>query len=225
MKVKNAKEIKIPQISPRDNPTSLFPGSDSDDINFIGFQKAKRNRVGFVERDHYMDDTLSSIHLQLSSSGTGHSHSERQTTNTPKQNSQSNFNSRNQNNNHTNRNDIFNDANTDTTIIIQPIETIRSEFFSSSVKLFRILQSSPFQTAKIIQSRTNINKGIQIITIEDKSKMTELLKIQSAGTGKVFSKKSSIFHFVRSKIHVNICLLYTSPSPRDKRQSRMPSSA
>ena len=26
-------------------------------------------------------------------------------------------------------------------------------------------------------------------------------------------------------IHKNICLLYTSPSPRDKRQSRMPSSA
>ena len=25
--------------------------------------------------------------------------------------------------------------------------------------------------------------------------------------------------------HANICLLYTSPSPRDKRQSRMPSSA
>ena len=25
--------------------------------------------------------------------------------------------------------------------------------------------------------------------------------------------------------HVNFCLLYTSPSPRDKRQSRMPSSA
>ena len=26
-------------------------------------------------------------------------------------------------------------------------------------------------------------------------------------------------------IEINICLLYTSPSPRDKRQSRMPSSA
>ena len=26
-------------------------------------------------------------------------------------------------------------------------------------------------------------------------------------------------------IYCNICLLYTSPSPRDKRQSRMPSSA
>ena len=27
------------------------------------------------------------------------------------------------------------------------------------------------------------------------------------------------------KEHYEICLLYTSPSPRDKRQSRMPSSA
>ena len=27
------------------------------------------------------------------------------------------------------------------------------------------------------------------------------------------------------KAHIEICLLYTSPSPRDKRQSRMPSSA
>ena len=26
-------------------------------------------------------------------------------------------------------------------------------------------------------------------------------------------------------VSINICLLYTSPSPRDKRQSRMPSSA
>ena len=29
----------------------------------------------------------------------------------------------------------------------------------------------------------------------------------------------------RAKSEGNICLLYTSPSPRDKRQSRMPSSA
>ena len=27
------------------------------------------------------------------------------------------------------------------------------------------------------------------------------------------------------RLDINICLLYTSPSPRDKRQSRMPSSA
>ena len=34
-----------------------------------------------------------------------------------------------------------------------------------------------------------------------------------------------IFYYGRAGIYSNICLLYTSPSPRDKRQSRMPSSA
>ena len=32
------------------------------------------------------------------------------------------------------------------------------------------------------------------------------------------------YYFART-VHKAICLLYTSPSPRDKRQSRMPSSA
>ena len=30
---------------------------------------------------------------------------------------------------------------------------------------------------------------------------------------------------VDPQVHLRVCLLYTSPSPRDKRQSRMPSSA
>ena len=30
---------------------------------------------------------------------------------------------------------------------------------------------------------------------------------------------------IKPTCHIEICLLYTSPSPRDKRQSRMPSSA
>ena len=32
-------------------------------------------------------------------------------------------------------------------------------------------------------------------------------------------------HTIDVNVGDNICLLYTSPSPRDKRQSRMPSSA
>ena len=32
-------------------------------------------------------------------------------------------------------------------------------------------------------------------------------------------------NFLRTHGYINACLLYTSPSPRDKRQSRMPSSA
>ena len=34
-----------------------------------------------------------------------------------------------------------------------------------------------------------------------------------------------VFHFNQTVSHIDTCLLYTSPSPRDKRQSRMPSSA
>ena len=37
-----------------------------------------------------------------------------------------------------------------------------------------------------------------------------------------------LFFFIQQETHVmrlRYCLLYTSPSPRDKRQSRMPSSA
>ena len=38
-------------------------------------------------------------------------------------------------------------------------------------------------------------------------------------------KNLSTFILERNKSHYTVCLLYTSPSPRDKRQSRMPSSA
>ena len=38
-------------------------------------------------------------------------------------------------------------------------------------------------------------------------------------------KGNSIIAIVDSMDLDNVCLLYTSPSPRDKRQSRMPSSA
>ena len=42
------------------------------------------------------------------------------------------------------------------------------------------------------------------------------------------TRSPEYFHRELGKIvweHIGICLLYTSPSPRDKRQSRMPSSA
>ena len=41
----------------------------------------------------------------------------------------------------------------------------------------------------------------------------------------IFSKGSSAFMKTAINVEVFYCLLYTSPSPRDKRQSRMPSSA
>ena len=43
--------------------------------------------------------------------------------------------------------------------------------------------------------------------------------------GNFKGQKASIPHIIVQLVNRNICLLYTSPSPRDKRQSRMPSSA
>ena len=42
---------------------------------------------------------------------------------------------------------------------------------------------------------------------------------ENEGEGEVFRRQCF------QKFVIGICLLYTSPSPRDKRQSRMPSSA
>ena len=121
--------------------------------------------------------SLSSIHLQLSSSGTGQSSKNiREVHNTQ---SQIVIDARDENNNPNNQNKDLEDA--DATIIIQPNDSIRGQFFSSSVKLFRILQNSPFQAANIVTSRTNINKGIQIVTIKDKSKLSELLELKNLG--------------------------------------------
>ena len=41
----------------------------------------------------------------------------------------------------------------------------------------------------------------------------------------IFTTYNSLHRVMEADIEVNTCLLYTSPSPRDKRQSRMPSSA
>ena len=37
--------------------------------------------------------------------------------------------------------------------------------------------------------------------------------------------RSTMQRLLRRSAHANICLLYTSPSPRDVEESRMPSSA
>ena len=43
--------------------------------------------------------------------------------------------------------------------------------------------------------------------------------------GQTINKNHSLITLESDKSSVEVCLLYTSPSPRDKRQSRMPSSA
>ena len=47
----------------------------------------------------------------------------------------------------------------------------------------------------------------------------------SAGTGKTFELSNRYLRLLASGVESNSCLLYTSPSPRDRQKSRMPSSA
>ena len=58
-------------------------------------------------------------------------------------------------------------------------------------------------------------RNLQIVTKQDISKLAK--KFEDAGIRHVSIDPD--FE------HIKDCLLYTSPSPRDKRQSRMPSSA
>ena len=49
-------------------------------------------------------------------------------------------------------------------------------------------------------------------------------KTQSSATTVARGGEAELFHRKGKRLYT-VCLLYTSPSPRDKRQSRMPSSA
>ena len=53
---------------------------------------------------------------------------------------------------------------------------------------------------------------------------TTLATVIAQSTGSRFEALNGVESNV-AEIRAKICLLYTSPSPRDKRQSRMPSSA
>ena len=65
-------------------------------------------------------------------------------------------------------------------------------------------------------------------TVEVKAKTLEILGDSDAEKFPLQPKKHSL-EFLREKAHLrfrtNTCLLYTSPSPRDRTRSRMPSSA
>ena len=62
----------------------------------------------------------------------------------------------------------------------------------------------------------NILQGVDLVVNE--GEIVSIIGPNGAG-------KSTLLKAIMSLIKVSACLLYTSPSPRDKRQSRMPSSA
>ena len=88
-----------------------------------------------------------------------------------------------------------------------------------------------FKTQKLVNQITGMdfietnNGDIRIKTSDSSGNLTftsggstERARIDSDG-------KLLLGHTSSQLVYANACLLYTSPSPRDKRQSRMPSSA
>ena len=78
---------------------------------------------------------------------------------------------------------------------------------------------------KILEDLVNLARERKINPIEG-SYTNKLLEDKSLAKEKVLEEINELIEAVEqdsNKIHD--CLLYTSPSPRDKRQSRMPSSA
>ena len=61
--------------------------------------------------------------------------------------------------------------------------------------------------------------------VDDKVRLVKPGKTYFGAQGVAYGSGASRKTVGSEKICMNICLLYTSPSPRDMRRSRMPSSA
>ena len=61
--------------------------------------------------------------------------------------------------------------------------------------------------------------------LKDDGLVTTYLEESNAGAPRKYYKLTAQGESERKKITLDCCLLYTSPSPRDRQKSRMPSSA
>ena len=94
-------------------------------------------------------------------------------------------------------------------------------------KIVSLYSFFPFQKNLILDLKD------KLLDIENKKDLSGLLIFASEGINGTICAEKNVIDFVINLLNkyadnrnLNInCLLYTSPSPRDKRQSRMPSSA
>ena len=66
----------------------------------------------------------------------------------------------------------------------------------------------------------------QIDAVSDIKSNNNVLVVAPTGSGKTLIAEKSIEYYLKKNKNIfYTCLLYTSPSPRDRQKSRMPSSA
>ena len=96
---------------------------------------------------------------------------------------------------------------------------------------FRLALTS---TAKVISddfdlinksSENDKKKDLNSIEIDNLTKPSDFIKLRAETDSSALKKKFSDEGVYKKNLPSNTCLLYTSPSPRDRTRSRMPSSA
>ena len=94
----------------------------------------------------------------------------------------------------------------------------------------KILHTGELGSASILKVITNYLASTHLVALGEAWTVAKKSNLDLAKTykGIAISSGNSFVHETESQVILNgsyNCLLYTSPSPRDKRQSRMPSSA
>ena len=93
-------------------------------------------------------------------------------------------------------------------------------------KAIDMMEEAAKDDAKFDTLQSNFGRYIKVGLIEDKDNKDAILKLAAFSTTATDKDSTLPAYVARMKEgQKQICLLYTSPSPRDKRQSRMPSSA
>ena len=100
--------------------------------------------------------------------------------------------------------------NDDLKIILVGDETVLSSLLAKSNPNLSSDGQSP--DGQSLADRLSVHHASEVVTMEESAAVA------------MRSKKDSSMRVAINLVHEG-CLLYTSPSPRDKRQSRMPSSA
>ena len=91
------------------------------------------------------------------------------------------------------------------------IEIIRAKGKRRLRILLTVVLSVLLSLAAVLISKSSLLDVDEVVVVGADSELEELIV--------------AIANIPKSKPILEVCLLYTSPSPRDKRQSRMPSSA
>ena len=88
----------------------------------------------------------------------------------------------------------------------------------------RVLTMTFYRGGEVVSG----NPEVDVWMVEDKAGTVLSSNADGADIGAVDFASNHAFHWVvnaTDRLTVKVCLLYTSPSPRDRQKSRMPSSA